>query len=96
MHIMTKASKNRTNHVEKKTKFTINSSQQHALISVKMVRKNLGWVRDSLYSNVRTECLLQRVSDGHGENSFISLSHSAAKLTLMDQSARSPGRLPHR
>ena len=36
-----------------------------------MVRKNLGWVRDTLYSNVSTECLLQRVSDRHGENSCL-------------------------
>ena len=34
-----------------------------------MARKNLGWVRDTLYSNVSTECLLQRVSDRHGKNS---------------------------
>ena len=34
-------------------------------MSVKMVRKNLCWVRDALYSNVSTECLLQRVSDKH-------------------------------
>ena len=25
-------------------------------------KENLGWVRDTLYSNVLTECLLQRVS----------------------------------
>ena len=36
-----------------------------------MVRKNLGWVRDTLYSNVSTECLLQRVSDRHGENTCL-------------------------
>ena len=41
--------------------------------SVKMVRKNLGWVRDTLYSNVSTECLLQRVSDKHGENGCLYL-----------------------
>ena len=40
-------------------------------MSVKMVRKNLGWGRDTLYSNVSTECLLQRVSDRHGENSSL-------------------------
>ena len=36
-----------------------------------MVIKNLGWVRDILYSNVSTECFLQRVSDRHGENSSL-------------------------
>ena len=40
-------------------------------MSLKMVRKNLGWVRDTFYSNVSTECLLQRVSDRHGENSSL-------------------------
>ena len=36
-----------------------------------MVKKNLGWIRDTLYSNVSTKCVLQRVSDRHGENSSL-------------------------
>ena len=43
----------------------------YTVLVIKMVRKNLGWVRDTLYSNVSTECLLQRVSDKHGENSCL-------------------------
>ena len=49
-----------------------------------MVEINVGWVRDTLYSNVSTNFLLQRVSDRRGENSCLYslvVDHLCGRLT---------------
>ena len=47
----------------------------HALLTIiykcKDSKENLGWVRDTLYSYVSTECLPQRVNNRHAKNSSI-------------------------